>query len=195
MGSKPYSIHNDRVDKVNEPIGPISLLPDILAPSLDVIFVGAAPSPTAARIGHYYAGRGNRFWTLLHQAGFTPRLLDATEDHQVLQYGIGLTAVFRDRISTMNSLLPTPSRDEIADLERRIIACAPRFVCYNGKDVCRMCTGMSNPLWGEMSEPIGGSRRYVVPSSSGRADRWGMERLQLFIELRELVHAGGSSDK
>ena len=38
------------------------LLSDVLAPGLEVIFVGAAPSVMAATTGHYYAGSRNRFW-------------------------------------------------------------------------------------------------------------------------------------
>lgn len=163
------------------------LLPDILAPNLDVVFVGAAPSPAAARCGHYYAGPRNRFWQLLHQSGFTPRRLDAGEDHEVLRYRIGLTAVLPYCISAMNAMLPEPCADDIRSLYEKLTTCAPRVVCYNGKDVYRMFTGEHDPPWGLIPDRLGTSVQFVVHSSSGRADRWGSDRLFLFHELRRLV--------
>jgi TDG/mug DNA glycosylase family protein len=45
--------------------------PDILAYDLDVIFCGVNPATTAAAAGHNFSSRSNRFWTVLHLAGFT----------------------------------------------------------------------------------------------------------------------------
>lgn len=166
-----------------------ALLPEILAPGLDVIFVGAAPSVAAAMSGHYYAGGRNRFWQLLHQAGFTPELLAAEEDDRALEFGIGLTAILPGHISTSNDLLPPPSEAERAALRERLLRLAPRFVCYNGRDVYRMCHGDDPPGWGLLPEPLGISQQFVVYSSSGRADRWGADRLYLYHELKRLVDA------
>lgn len=163
------------------------LLPDILAPNLDVIFVGAAPSYAAAITGHYYAGPRNRFWLLLYRAGFTPRLLRAEEDVEVLRYGIGLTAILPNRISTDNSRLPPPTEQDRSRLQTLLLHFAPRFICYNGKDVFRMCTGLLDCSWGLQKEWLGNSRQFVVHSTSGRADRWGQDRLFLFRELKGLL--------
>lgn len=46
-------------------------LPDILDYDLDVIFVGTAAGKRAAKLGHYYAGPGNRFWPTLFEVGLT----------------------------------------------------------------------------------------------------------------------------
>jgi G:T/U-mismatch repair DNA glycosylase len=43
----------------------------ILAGDLDVIFCGLNPATTAATAGHKFSSRSNRFWTVLHFAGFT----------------------------------------------------------------------------------------------------------------------------
>jgi TDG/mug DNA glycosylase family protein len=66
-------------------------LPDLLAPDLSVIFVGTAAGRRSAALGHYYAGRGNRFWRTLHEVGLTPRLFEPREFHALLALGIGLT--------------------------------------------------------------------------------------------------------
>lgn len=50
----------------------MTVLPDHLRPGLRVVFCGTAPGLISAARGHYYAGPGNAFWPLLHDAGFTP---------------------------------------------------------------------------------------------------------------------------
>src|ERR1051325_2489504 len=164
-----------------------SLLPDMLAHGLDVIFVGAAPSYYAAETGHYYAGPRNRFWQLLHQSGFTPYQLLETEDFKVLENGIGLTAIFRNVASSDNTSLPEPTREHRETLRGVLLQHRPLIVCYNGKDVYRMCTGCSDCRWGLQRERLGESLQFVVHSTSGRADGWGADRLLLFKQLKALV--------
>jgi len=53
--------------------------PDILARDLDVIFCGVNPAMTAAVAGHNFSSRSNRFWTVLHLAGFTDARLQPAE--------------------------------------------------------------------------------------------------------------------
>jgi len=166
---------------------PEPILPDLLAPGLDVIFVGAAPSHSAAATGHYYAGPTNKFWLLLHQAGFTPRRLRAEEDAEVLRYGVGLTDMFKHTSSSGNHLLPPPTESLRERLRAKLLANAPRWICYNGKDVYHLATGHICPDWGEQEKRIGDSRVFVVHSSSARADGWGRERLALYEELKRLI--------
>jgi TDG/mug DNA glycosylase family protein len=165
------------------------ILPDILAPGLDVIFVGAAPSHHSADVGHYYAGPTNRFWLLLFQADFTPRQLRAEEDQEVVRYGIGLTGIHKYLSTSANHLLPPPTAQQRADLFAKLQFYAPRFVCFNGKDVYQMATERLCTDWGEQEERIGSARVFVAHSSSARADFWGQERLLLYRELKSLVDA------
>jgi TDG/mug DNA glycosylase family protein len=66
-------------------------LRDLLAPNLRVIFVGTAAGKRSAELGHYYAGRGNRFWRTLHEIGLTPRVFEPEQDVNLPKLGIGLT--------------------------------------------------------------------------------------------------------
>jgi TDG/mug DNA glycosylase family protein len=154
------------------------------------VFVGAAPSFAAASTGHYYAGGRNRFWLLLHQAGFTPRQLAPEEDAEALDYGIGLTAILPGHISTDNSRLPPPTEQERDALLHRLRESRPRFICYNGRDVYRMVFGEDSVRWGLQPDRLGDSIQFVAHSSSGRADRWGADRLTLWRELKRLVDEG-----
>ncbi|MCW3050989.1 MAG: mismatch-specific uracil-DNA glycosylase [Chthonomonadales bacterium] len=163
-------------------------IPDILAPNLDVIFVGAAASHSSARAGHCYAGPTNKFWLLLFQSGFTPRKLRPEEDGDVLQYGIGLTCLYPYLATSANHLLPMPTADRRRHLQEKLFRSQARFLCFNGKDVYQMATGKICTDWGEQEERIGESRVFVVHSSSARADHWGAERLALYRELYALMH-------
>src|SRR5687767_7349007 len=68
-------------------------IPDVIAPDLRVLFCGINPSLYSAAVGHHFARPGNRFWPALHGAGFTDRLLHASEDAELLRYGCGITNV------------------------------------------------------------------------------------------------------
>jgi TDG/mug DNA glycosylase family protein len=58
----------------------VAILSDILGTHLDVVFCGTAVGDKSASRGHYYAGRGNKFYEFLHTAGFTPTRLRPDED-------------------------------------------------------------------------------------------------------------------
>src|SRR5207253_11008062 len=71
--------------------GAVEMLPDLLAPGIELLFVGINPSIYSARAGHYYARPGNMFWRCLHEAGLTPVRLRPEEDRRVLEGGVGIT--------------------------------------------------------------------------------------------------------
>jgi TDG/mug DNA glycosylase family protein len=74
-------------------------LPDVIAPGLRVLFCGINPGMYTAAVGHHFARPGNRFWKALHAGGFTPRVLDPSEEQLLIRYGCGITNV-ADRPST-----------------------------------------------------------------------------------------------
>jgi len=67
--------------------------PDIIAGDLDVIVCGLNPATTAAIAGHNFSSRSNRFWTVLHLAGFTDVRLQRHAERRLLDYGCGGAAV------------------------------------------------------------------------------------------------------
>src|SRR5207245_4662680 len=66
-------------------------IPDVIAPGLNVLFVGINPSLWSGAVGQHFARPGNRFWRALHEAGFTDRLLSPHEGQELLKREIGLT--------------------------------------------------------------------------------------------------------
>jgi double-stranded uracil-DNA glycosylase len=69
-------------------------LPEIIAGRLAVVFCGINPGMTAAAVGHHFAGRGNRFWRVIHLAGFTPEEILPESDRTILRHRSGLTATW-----------------------------------------------------------------------------------------------------
>jgi TDG/mug DNA glycosylase family protein len=106
---------------------------DILANDLDVIFCGVNPAMTAAVAGHNFSSRSNRFWTVLHLAGFTDIRLQPHEERRLLDYRCGLTAVV-DRPTRRAIDVP---RDEFRKarpgLEAKMRRYTPRSAAFLGK--------------------------------------------------------------
>ena len=75
-------------------------LPDIISTSLDVVFCGINPGMRSAAVGLHFANRTNRFWRVLHLAGFTARQFEPEEARLLLDHGCGITsAVARPTVS------------------------------------------------------------------------------------------------
>ena len=69
-------------------------VPDVIAPGLRVLFCGINPGLYSAAIRHHFGRPGNRFWPVLHAAGFTPRLLTPFEERELPPLGCGITNLF-----------------------------------------------------------------------------------------------------
>ncbi|WP_423914187.1 G/U mismatch-specific DNA glycosylase [Caballeronia sp.] len=142
-------------------------LPDLLEPGLSLVFCGINPGMRAASTGHHFEGRGNRFWRVMHLAGFTPELIRPEDDHTVLQYGCGLTTVVPRATAQAAEL----SRSEIElagdDFRRKIEQYAPRHIVFLGKMALSAISGTRNIDWGRQTQPFGGAHAWVVPNPSG----------------------------
>lgn len=142
-------------------------LPDYLRAGLDAVFVGFNPGERSARIGHYYAGRGNQFWNLLFQSRLVPERLRPEEDRRVLDFSLGLTDVVKRWSKSANDLRAADFRRGIPQLKQRLLGVAPRVVAFNGKMAYEHFCGRPARL-GWQRETFGGARVFVLPSTSGR---------------------------
>jgi TDG/mug DNA glycosylase family protein len=61
-----------------KPQGP-DIVEDLLTPALSLVVCGTAPGPRSAARRAYYAGPGNRLWSMLAETKLTPRVLDPLE--------------------------------------------------------------------------------------------------------------------
>jgi len=145
----------------------IQSLPDVLEAGLSVVFCGINPGLRAASTGHHFAGRGNRFWRVLHLAGFTPEQIRPEDGRTLLRYGCGLTAVVPRPTAQAADL----SRSEIEQageaFRGKIAHYAPRHVVFLGKMALSAISGTRNIDWGLQAKPFGGAHSWVVPNPSG----------------------------
>jgi double-stranded uracil-DNA glycosylase len=106
-----------------------SVLPDVLALDLEIVFCGTAVSKVSARRAAYYAGPGNSFWPTLHSVGLTARQFLSEEYRRLLELGMGLTDLAkstlgndcdlsrdwfdRKRLVAINLPIPSPNRGHL----------------------------------------------------------------------------------
>ena len=148
----------------------LSSIPDYLQPGLRVVFVGFNPGTRSAAVGHYYAGRGNLFWPLLYESGLVSEPLTYTDDHRVLAFGIGLTDLVKRSTPSSADLSAAEARAGALVLRDKLLTCAPRVVCFNGKGVYTWYVQRPVAL-GLQEEHIGHAPVFVVPSTSARNGR------------------------
>jgi len=159
-------------------------LPDLIAENLDVVFCGINPGLSAAAAGHHFVGRSNRFWRVIHLAGFTPEEIRPENDRAILQYRCGLMTVVERPTARADQLSRFEFTAAATGFEQRIAHYAPRFIAFLGKAAYSALSGQREILWGCQSTGLGGSAVWVLPNPSGRNRAYGLD--QLVSEYRQL---------
>ncbi|MGB6431513.1 MAG: mismatch-specific DNA-glycosylase [Candidatus Acidiferrales bacterium] len=161
-------------------------LPDQLRPGMKMIIVGCNPGERSARVGHYYAGRGNMFWPLLYESGIIPELLEYKNDRRLLEFGIGLTDLVKRPTRGVEDL----ERQEFAEgrvlLSQKLQEFAPRVVAFNGKIVFEKFSQRVCKL-GAQKDLLYGARVFVLPSSSGLNALGSGVKMRYFRQLAKLL--------
>lgn len=165
-------------------------VPEIVAPGLHILFVGINPGRKSASAGHNFAGPGNHFWRLLHDAGLTPRVYAPSEERLLLNHRIGILNVVSRATRGESDL----SWDELetggAELRKKVESYKPRVLGLLGKNVYRAYAGLkrSAPVeWGlQPRETVAGVKEFVAPNPSARSTIPYPTRLALFLALRDL---------
>jgi TDG/mug DNA glycosylase family protein len=163
-------------------------LRDVIAPDLDVLFCGINPSIVSAKRGHHYARPGNRFWPVLHGAGFTPRLLSADEDGELLRYGLGLTNLVDRPTRAASELTAEEMRAGATALDRLVTKYRPGLLAVVGLGAWRTGFRRATATVGLQPEALGGRPAWVLPNPSGLNAHYQLPDLvKLFGEMREYV--------
>jgi double-stranded uracil-DNA glycosylase len=168
---------------------PPSAVPDVLAPGLHVVFCGINPGRWSATAGAHFANPRNDFWRLLHDAGFTPRLLAPAEQSELPALGYGVTNAASRTTPGSGDL----RRSDFAGAAERLAGIAdelrPEWIAFVGKEAYRGAFGTRAEL-GEQERRLGDTRLFVLPSTSpANAAVPYSERLRWF---RELANAAGA---
>jgi double-stranded uracil-DNA glycosylase len=167
---------------------PTSSVPDVLGPGLTCIFCGINPGRVSAAAAAHFANPRNDFWRLLHDAGFTPRLFEPSEQFSLLELGFGVTnAAYR---TTPGSGDLRRGDFDVSRLERIAVEFDPIAFAFVGKEAYRG-TFNERPDLGPQWRTLGQTALYVLPSTSpANAAVPYAERLHWFRSLREWLSPG-----
>jgi TDG/mug DNA glycosylase family protein len=152
------------------------ILPDVLAPGLNIVFCGTGAGAWSARIGAYYGNPGNKFWPTLHAIGLTPRRIAPADFRDVLTFGIGLTDVAKEHVG-QDTAIDLELVDARA-LHEKIERYRPRHFAFTSKRAASLYLGLPTSAipYGEQDQPIGSTRVHVLTSPSGQAGpHWTIE--------------------
>ncbi|WP_241303142.1 G/U mismatch-specific DNA glycosylase [Burkholderia stabilis] len=166
-------------------------LPDLIAPRLDVLFCGINPGMTAAATGHHFAGRSNRFWRVIHLAGFTPAEIAPRDDRAILRYGCGVTAVVKRPTASADQLSRAEFVAAATEFEQKVARYGPRFVAFLGKAAYSALSGQREVAWGLQPARMQRASVWVLPNPSGRNLAFGLDDLvdayrQLYLQAKTL---------
>ena len=158
---------------------------DILAAGLDVIFCGLNPATSAAAAGHNFSNASNRFWNVLHLAGFTTVRLRPEEERRLLEFGCGITAVVSRPTRQANEVQADEFRQARPGFEAKMRRYAPRSIAFLGKRALSVMIGQLNIDWGRHPPGFAGTTAWVLPNPSGLNRNFALDALvAAYSELR-----------
>jgi TDG/mug DNA glycosylase family protein len=143
------------------------LVPDLLAPGLDLVFCGTAPSPISFRARAYYANPGNSFWPTLHAVGLTPERFAPQRYPELLAWRIGLTDLNKTEYGSDHEL--TPAAMDATSLHAKLRKYRPAAIAFTSKNAATLALGIKVPAYGRQVELLEGAVAFVLASPSGRA--------------------------
>ena len=124
-------------------------VPDVVGPNLCILFAGINPSLYSGAVGRHFAGPSNRFWPVLHAAGFTPRRLNSYEERELLPLGYGITNIVRGATATAAEI-PAPQLVRGAGaLETKVRRHRPRVLAILGVTAYRAAFRRSEATLGK----------------------------------------------
>ena len=163
------------------------MLKDVLTHNLDVVFCGTAKGEASARKGFYYAGPGNKFYGILHQAGFTPNKLEPKDCYEINRYNIGLTDLVHTEFGNDNEI--SDNSYDVDNFTAKMEKYRPKYIAFNSKKGASFVLGFQGVTrfvkYGLQDKNIGKSKLFVLPSTSGSARRYWNE--EYWFELKQLI--------
>lgn len=164
------------------------MLTDIIKENLNVLFCGINPGLKSASDGHHFSGRSNRFWKVLHQAGFTPYQIEAINDFTILDFQFGLTTAVARATSRADQLSKKEFDDAIDIFKSKIEQFKPKYIAFLGKAAYKAFSGKKQITWGLQSEDFCGAKVWILPNPSGLNRGFSLgDLVTSYSELRKAI--------
>lgn len=165
------------------------MLADVLSHNLDVVFCGTAKGEASAKKGFYYAGPGNKFYSILHSAGFTQTKLEPSDCFDINQYRIGLTDLVHTEFGNDNEI--SDSSYNVDGFIAKMAKYKPKVIAFNSKKGASFVLGYNGITklvqYGLQEKTIGQSKLFVLPSTSGSARRYWNENY--WFDLKKYLNS------
>ncbi len=159
------------------------MLPDYLAPNLDIVFVGINPGEYSDRVGHYFARPQNLFWTALYESGLVPERLTPQDDARLLDFGYGLTDVVKRPSARAEQVAAAEFVKGGRALRRKLAPLSPRVIAFVGLYGYRLAfdrravLGVQEMHWSD-------AHLFILPSTSPRNAYYRKNIAEWFRKLR-----------
>jgi len=158
---------------------------DLIDYDLKVLFCGINPGIWSGATGFHFARPGNRFWKVLHLAGFTPRQLHPSEEHELLELGCGITSFCKRTTARADELTPEEFIEGGRVVIRNIERYKPQNLAVLGIGAYRSAFRVHVAKLGLQDEKIGETRIWLLPNPSGLNAHYQLpDFVKLFSELK-----------
>jgi TDG/mug DNA glycosylase family protein len=165
------------------------VVPDVIARDLAVLFCGINPGSLSGQLGQHFARPGNRFWKLLHLAGFTDRLVAPAEQWSLLDYRIGITNLVARTTASAAEVTLAELRAGSKRLGDLVGEWQPRWVAVLGVQAYRKAFARPAAAVGLQLETLGGSGLWLLPNPSGLQARYQVpDMLPMYRELKAAAY-------
>jgi TDG/mug DNA glycosylase family protein len=155
---------------------------NVLARDMRVLFCGINPGLYSGATGWHFARPGNRFWRVLHEAGFTDRVLHPSEQFLLPHFGLGITNLVNRTTATAAELSEDELRAGGERLRELVREWAPDWLAVVGVSAYRVAFADPTAPVGRQDLRIGRTGVWVLPNPSG---------LNAHYQLPELAAAFG----
>jgi TDG/mug DNA glycosylase family protein len=185
LGTTPPMGARQTEDATKHGVSSTGYEPDILTEGLDVIFCGLNPAASAAAAGHNFSNPSNRFWRVLHLAGFTDARLRPEDERRLLDHGCGITAVVRRLTRSASEVSREEFNEAQPAFEAKMRRFAPRSIAFLGKRDLSAMLGLPSVEWGRQPTALAGAMVWVLPNPSGLNRGFTLDALvEAYAELR-----------
>lgn len=162
---------------------------DLIDQDLRILFCGINAGLYSAATGYHFARPGNRFWKALHLSGMTDRLLDPSEEYELLERGFGITGFCRRATATAAELSKVEIVEGGAQLVKRVERYQPQILAVLAMTAYRTAFARPKAVLGLQPELIGATKIWLLPNPSGLNANYQLpDFVRLFSELRDFAN-------
>ncbi|WP_438436992.1 G/U mismatch-specific DNA glycosylase [Kluyvera sichuanensis] len=139
----------------------------IIDSGLRVLFCGINPGLSSSSLGYPFAHPANRFWKVLHLAGFTEHQLKPEEAEQMLVFRCGVTKLVERPTVQASEVTLLELRSGGQELIEKVEHYKPAALAVLGKQAFERGLGQRGATWGKQTYMIGDTEVWVLPNPSG----------------------------